>query len=102
MVAELRVIQGGRDTAGMVPPCNVELEEDFLGMLLFADSRAEVAKARGLGLRTECFYSDATARIWQGICALADAPDGDVGLRLGLRLGMRLGLRLGMRLGMRL
>lgn len=80
MAAELRVIPGGRDTAGKVPPCNVELEEDFLGMLLFADSRAEVAKARGLGLRTECFYSDATARIWQGICALADAPDGDVGL----------------------
>ena len=79
---DLRLVHDDRDAAARVPPHHLELERDILGAVLVTESRALVAKLRGVGLAPEHFFdTNANGRIWQAICALADEPGGEIGLR---------------------
>lgn len=88
MSAPLRVVQGGKPAAPSSPnrpppPHNLAAEEQVLVHALIAEparARANVARARAVGLAPEDFFALENGRLWEAICALADAPDGEVSI----------------------
>jgi replicative DNA helicase len=76
-VTALRSVAGGRATSsGLVPPHNLEAEEQILAHAL--TTRRDVAIAVGLGLESGHFFDVPNGRIWQAIVAVAGAPDAGV------------------------
>ena len=78
----LRLVPSEPTAAARMPPHNLELERDILGAVLITESRGLVVRLRGTGLAPQHFFDErAHGRIWQAICALADEPGGEIGLR---------------------